>query len=953
MRSTLCRLIIGMSVIVASPPAATAQSGRISGTVHDATGAVLPGATVSARNESTGLIRTEVTDASGGYRLLALPPPGPYQVTVEIQGFRSETRQLVLNIDQTVTVDFALKPANVAETVTVTGESPVVDTTRSDVGTSLTTTQIQALPVAARRWIDMAMLTPGSSQDQIRGQYYRGTVGIGAGVTNFFSTGNVVDGVNNTWTQQGEGRQNFPMDAIQEFKVSTSSHTAENGLATGGIVNVVTKSGTNEVQAGAFLFYRNQAMTARQAFQTFNPPYSRYQIGGTAGGPVVVNKLHYFFTYERTDENVYNTVSTPAWPQYSGTYLSEQYRWTYLGRGDLQISQNQSLFARFGQEYDYRPELTTGGSTVPSASLDFSVPRTALVLGHTWIINQRALNDFRFQYAYAKYEVTPPGSHGGWDPGYFGDDRLSRCTPIFLYPSLSVGGCGTSQLGPEYRIQIKDDYTHQATYAGRHQWKTGFDFSAVRYDQDSMINPRGTWTFPLDRPYDASNPATWPTQYTESLPSYAKLPSLYYGLYIQDTWQPVRSLTVNLGLRYDRQIGAYGDYLEKHLALTAEKLGPEAGRFPIAVPFIDTSIRGDKDNFGPRVGFAWDPFDDGRTNIHAAWGLYRDNMRVYPLQAEITWPQAQTITIPRPSFPDPLQGQSRNAFLSTAPPNITINANDLESPYAHSAAVGATRELTPDLGVTADFIYVNRFADASNVDINLPDAATRQRPHPQFGRVSVYSSVGSTTYRALLVKVDKHLSNRWSALVSYTLAYAREIAFSNAQGDRYGYAELKGYSPADRRHVLRVSGTLQLPWDTQFSAILDLRSSQPFNPATSLDINGDTYTGDLPPGVAFRSGCRDLSFDAINARRAASGLPAVNSVACPGYQDLDIRVSKSITFRSHRIELLGQLFNVTNRANFATPVSNPLSATFGQVNQIVPYLNAPSRLAELAVRFHF
>ena len=150
-----------------------------------------------------------------------------------------------------------------------------------------------------------------------------------------------------------------------------------------------------------------------------------------------------------------------------------------------------------------------------------------------------------------------------------------------------------------------------------------------------------------------------------------------------------------------------------------------------------------------------------------------------------------------------------------------------------------------------------------------------------------------------------------------------------------------------------MSGTVQLPWTVQLSAILDLRSSLPFNPGTTVDINKDGYAADVPSGVALRSGCRDLNLSAVNAYRATFGLAPVDTVACPSYQDVDLRLSKSIPFQGHRFELIAQLFNLTNHTNFATPVSNPLSKTFGQVNQILPYINAPSRQGEIAVRFEF
>ena len=231
-----------------------------------------------------------------------------------------------------------------------------------------------------------------------------------------------------------------------------------------------------------------------------------------------------------------------------------------------------------------------------------------------------------------------------------------------------------------------------------------------------------------------------------------------------------------------------------------------------------------------------------------------------------------------------------------------------------------------NVGLTADFTYVNRYADTNTVNINEPNQVTGIRPYPQFGRVSQLQSVGNSTYRALFVKMDKRLSNHWSALLSYTLADARDQPVANDLASVYGFGREDGYSLADRRHVLRASGTLQLPYQLQLSAILDLRSSSPFNPATSVDINKDGFAIDVPNGIGFRSGCRDMDLSAVNAYRATFGLAAVGSVACPTYQDLDLRLSKSFQFSSHRIEVIGQLFNITDHTNFASPVANPLSA---------------------------
>ena len=179
------------------------------------------------------------------------------------------------------------------------------------------------------------------------------------------------------------------------------------------------------------------------------------------------------------------------------------------------------------------------------------------------------------------------------------------------------------------------------------------------------------------------------------------------------------------------------------------------------------------------------------------------------------------------------------------------------------------------------------------------------------------------------------------------------MPIANDLADVYGYSREVGYGLADRRHRLVTSAIVELPWRSQVSAILDLRSSLPFNPGTSFDINKDGYTGDVPPGVGWRSGCRDLNLDAINAFRRTQNGAAVSDVACPTFANLDLRFSKFLQIQNHRVELLAQLFNVGNRANFGTPSSNAGSLNFGQVNQLLANINAPSRQMELAVRYQF
>jgi Carboxypeptidase regulatory-like domain/TonB dependent receptor-like, beta-barrel len=950
---TWIRTVMVLAMVAIGAGTALAQNAQITGTLRDQTGGVLPGAAVTARNQETGLLRTATSEASGTYRLPALPP-GVYTVIAELQGFGTEERKdFVVVIDQVAVVDFALKPATVAETVTVTGMSPIVDSRASAVSTAITNEQIQDLPVASRRWIDLAMLTPGVSQDNIRGQFYRGNINIGAG-TREYSNGFVVDGVNNTWAQMGEPRQNFAMDSIREFKVSQSTYKAEFGLATGGVLSVVTKSGTNKFSGSAFNFFRDKSLTAKTVFESERPDFRRWQYGGTFGGPIKQNRTHFFVAAEGTNENQFFTVNTGArFPQFDGTYPSEQYRWTYSARVDHQLSANQTLFARVSQEVEYRPIITSGGRIHPSNSFDFAVPRDSYVAGHTWIMNPRMINDIRVQYAFAKYEVAPPYSHGSWEPGDFGSDRLNYCTAVFTYPSLALGGCGNSQMGPEKRWELRDDFAW--TMGDAHQWKAGADLSFISFRSDNLGSPLGSWTFPGDAVYNAADPTTFPSQYTNSLPTYAEIPTTSFALYAQDDWRLASTLTLNLGVRYDRQLGSYNEDLSELLGDIGDKLGPTFATFPVPVPFHQgADQRGDANNFGPRVGLAWDVNGDGNTTVHAGYGLFYENMRTLQNFGELTWPQARQIIISNPSFPDALQGRSRDQFVSTAAPNITAMDNENVSAYAHQFSVGGSRMVGTDLGVTADVIIVERKSDRDTVDLNLPDQITRARAYPQFARVNFWQPTADNTYRALLLKVEKRMSHRYQFLLSYTLSKSDDNSFQNVYGDKYGFFKLEFPGVADRRHRLVASGIVQLPGDFQASVIGDFRSSLPMNPTSSIDINNDGYAIDLPAGVTRFSGCRDLNLAAINAFRTPRNLAAVNEVACPGFVNVDLRVSKSLALGgSNQLEIIVQLFNIANRANYAVPNNNITAATFGQSTSLLPNINAPSRQVEFAVRYRF
>ena len=500
--------------------------------------------------------------------------------------------------------------------------------------------------------------------------------------------------------------------------------------------------------------------------------------------------------------------------------------------------------------------------------------------------------------------------------------------------------------------------------------KRGVARVALRIDVPG--SPLGSWTFPKDTLYDVNDRSTWPTLYTNNLPTYANIPVKIYGTYLQDDWQAANGLTLNLGIRYDVQVGSFNEDVPGLLAKIQDKLGRD-GTFPYDVSVIaqPTAGRGDHNNFGPRVGLAWDPANNGITNVHAAYGLFYDNVRTLTNFNELTWPQAKPITIQNPSYPDPFGGRTREAFLSATPPTITVGSNAQINPYAHQFNVGVNRLLRPDLAVTADFTTVSRYGDRDAPEINIPDLVTRQRPYPQFVRVNFWQPTADNYYKALLLKIEKRMSRHYQALLSYTLSKAEDDTLTSALSDHYGYTKVRRPGVADRRHSLVASGIVALPYDMQLSAIGDFRSSLPFGPITSgLDLNNDTLSGtsvsapansDLPAGVLPVSGCRALNLDAINAFRTSRSLTPVTQVDCPGFANVDLRFSKFFRIGGSRAELIAQLFNIFDRANFNVPGNNigagndtttgrPL---FGTVTSLLPNINAPSRQAEFAVRFQF
>ena len=944
MRAAATWLIVVTALVGAfARPARAQNTGVIEGTVADEQGGVMPGVTMTLRNTETGVERAVTTEGAGTYRFPALQP-GTYSLTASLQGFASERlRDIALTIGLNLRYDITLKLQALAETISVTAEAPVVDVTKSEVAGVVTQKQIETLPINTRQYLNLALLMPGTSQDAVRVFY--NNVNIGAGGS-FYSNAFVADGVTNTWTEQGEPRQNFPQDSIREFKVNTMQYKAEYGLATGGLVTVVSRSGANASHGNLFEYFRDKALNTQNHFEKTKPDYRRNQFGASLGGPIRKDRTHFFAAIERTQEDNFFTVNTGRPDLYAaveGTFPQPRHVTLTSIRVDHTLNSAQSLFVRYAQEGEFTQcaASTCGGRNAANAGYDMNIPRRSVVVGHTTILSARALNDFRFQYAFAAYQIAPPGQLIWTDVGQYPTERIGaqRVARRLQFPSLVWGG-NYEALGPEKRFQVKDSFTYHAPdWVGSHDWKVGIDFSHIPFADDSQVNLNGTYQFGNDQsfnPDDATSIASLraPILFTMTTPaSYVPMPSQYLGIFIQDDWRPIPKLTLNAGLRYDLQIGAFNTDVR-----------PDQFRIPI--PLINPAVRGDRNNVGPRLGLAYDAAGDGATVLRGGYGIYYDNIRMLQNQYEKLNMLRYDIRITNPSYPDPFQGRDPLQFASTAPPNIQLLANDFRNPRSQQANVGLTRQLSSDLAVHADGVYSRIAGDRKTVNVNVPDAASGQRASPQFGRIDVDQSISKSAYRALYVRLDKRYSRNYQYLVSYSLVQGRD---NNPAGRFVDQANRDlDWGPAnfDRRHSFVASGAVQVPFDVQLGAVFTIRSSLPFSATAGRDLNGDTFVTDYVPGTSRNQGNRDLDLTLVNTWRASAGLLPIASIDSTRFSSVDVRASKPIRFAGERrAEVIVQLFNAFNTVNLSGLGTNAVAATFGVASRA-----SAGRQAEVAVR---
>ncbi len=964
----LALLLPALMLATAVPAHAQAASASIAGTIADSQGGVLPGVTLTVQNAESGTIRTSVTEADGKYRVAGLNP-GRYNLTADLPGFQSvAVKDITLQIGQEYARDFQLALSTLQESVTVTGEAPIIEASKSEVSTVITQDQIAMLPAGDRAALSLSLLLPGVSVDTTRAK--RNATNVGAGVTTSATT-YLVDGLSNSVNKSGEQRHDIPAAAIREFAVHTTQLPAQYGQRVGGVVNIVTKSGTNELHGEGFEFFRNQKMNRNDIFTQqqidagrADPRNKRSQYGFALGGPIIKNKLHYFGTFERSREHSFFTVNVPAqfYPTMAGSFEGGSFTNITFVRADYQMNTKQNLFYRYINQHTEFFCSNCGGTSAAFSNLDNLIPRDMHAIGHTWVLSNRVLNEFYFMRAtasdrnYMNQDYTPARFQSVVTmPAALGSGQYLG-TQSYRFPSLAWGGnqclwpCRTGTM-----TTFTEAQETLSIAAGSHNWKMGGSIQYFPTHEWAASNP-GTWTIGRDQFFDPLNPSfnfnslTGATQFTASFPNvFRDIISHTYAAYVSDEWKPLSGVTFNLGLRYDIQTGVWDEHHKQ-------------SEYPRPLPYVDFASRGDKNNVGPRLGVAWDVRNNGRAVIRGGYGIVYNNITNATQGTEITALKQNSIIINSPSYPDPYQGRDPASFASTAPPNINILNNKLVNAPVRTYTAGFSQQLMVDTAVNVDGVYQNATHYLTTENINTPKNGVR--PLPEWGQIISTDPVGNWTYKALLVRLEKRLAHRYQYQISYTLAkqdgnYGSPDSVGINQGgsitDYYNPQADIGPLPSDRRHALVMSGGFQLPSDVVLGVIWNFRTTTPFSARAGTDLNGDGTNNDFVPGTTKDMGNRQngAMMTAVNAYRATLGLSAlpVSQVDSNTLYRLDLRGSKAVNIGGGRkVELIGQVFNVLGRTNLggvgSSYQTSARAATFGQI------LTAQAKQqGEVALRF--
>jgi len=948
----LGRLLAAMCLFAAACVAQSEIGGAsLNGTVTDPTGALVPNAKVTAVNVSTGLSRTTRTTDAGLYSFPGLPV-GTYDLTIDATGFRTVKRTgLPLEVGAAATVDVRLEVGSAQETVTVEAGAPVVETSRSSTSATVTEKAVANLPINGRNFIDFTLLTPGTVRD-VRGSGDLSVAGQ-RGTENSL----LVDGAdsNNLFFGEALGRTgfrpySFSEDAVQEFQVNTVGYPAEMGRAGGGAINLITKSGTNSFHGSAFEYYRDKSLNANTFVNNRagvrKLPYHFNQFGGTLGGPVVKNKLFFFFSYDG-QRNTSNQFLTPniqptgaalaALQPYLAPYIVGLKNNVYLGKGDWNIGQNDRLSVRFNSSrYTGINQENAGATSALQHTGDNQVNTDNLATSYTKVIGARFIWDLRFNYV----RDGEPGFANGTGPE----------TQI-----LNGITFGRNNFSPRFTNTHGYQPVNTLSYvAGRHNLKFGQDFNFLKAENYFPGFFSGGYVFPSYAAYLANQP----TSYTQGFSSSGTVAPIShpdvneFAFFAQDNWRATDRLTINIGLRYDLFNYRQPTTLNSNPALLG--MGLKTNVIPI-----------DHTDISPRFGLAYKPFDDDKTVVRAGYGVFYARTPGLILSTAILQNGIDVLTYSLtsglPAYPNVL---SSAPAAGLAPPSINLFDPNFRSPRVQQYNFQIERALGSSYSITAGYLGAHGVHLTRTRDINLypelpvqgsistgglvtyfahPGVGGPARPNPAFGRISIFESGADNSYNAGFVQLTKRFSQNFQVLASYTFAKAMDDApdaTSVVTGNAGDDAKVAQDTLNPNNEWARSLNDVRHRF--VFSAVWDLNYAKSLrNLAARAILNSWTLSSisQLQTGQPFSVGTTgDPNNDGNNNNDRAPGAGR-NTLQGPGLATVDFRLTRDVAFRERlRLRLIAEGFDITNRANFSTIQNNEYTFRGGVFTPIANYL---------------
>jgi hypothetical protein len=836
--------------------------GSISGTVLDPQGSVVQGATVTVRNVATNTTRSAVTNDSGEYRVLQLQP-GVYEVKATANNFKQSVRQDIrVQVGQSTPIDFSLEIGGNTETVTVTAtQEAQIERTDNTVSGVVNTIQIENLPLNGRNFLDLAQLQPGTEKvdgasfDPTKANYTGVAVGGQAGRSTQITVdgGSVVDNVVGTTVQ------NFSQEIVQEFQIGLSNFSLATGASASGSVNIVSRSGSNNFRGNAFIYERDDKFAAFPALSRLDAangipvnaratriPFDRQQFGGTLGGPIIKNKLFFFASYERNNQDG-SSIRNPSFaPSFAGFSANPFDETLFTSKVDWNLNQKSNVFFRYSFNDNKQIGAFPAGSGIvprPSASHIFESNDQLVknrshgfVSGWTYALASNKSNNLIFNFSDFRNSIDPVVAG-------LPEIRLSF-DPNFRTGTNAI----TPQVTTQRRVQLKDDFTW---IKGKHTFNFGGDYEHTQIGglfvfadpvRIRLFTPPSTATesdflgaFVRDVSFGIGDP---------SLPFNHKgdtMNNRWQG-YFGDNWRVHPGFSLNLGIAYRWDSNLWNHDLTRPavIAPLLEKGTAAPGR--------------DNNNWAPRVGFAWDVFGNSKTVVRGGFGVYYDNtidnLRLFeradlgPVGAEqflvgtgvhsallpggdgrfadgqITLAQMLALA---PAVRADLESRLHNCTLPTAlectgEVSGPIFSSNFQVPYSLQYSIGVQRELPWNLLLQVDYNYRKGLNEVQIFDINQADSVNGPRLGDAFPNPIPYAdSSAFSTYQGVLARLDRRFKHGFQFTASYALSRFKAfspdaLGLAGAPTDLNNLRADFGPTGLDRKHRFVFSSIWETPW---------------------------------------------------------------------------------------------------------------------------------------------